>query len=87
MLQKWNVFVEKAAPADSFVPVEMITRLPERITGKRYARVFPGARTGFNNQVPLFFERLFDRLRHLQLSAAEFVRGMGARQHSARRED
>jgi hypothetical protein len=33
--------------------------------------------------MPLFFKRLLDRLRHLQLSPAEFVRRMGARKHTA----
>ena len=51
--------------------------------GQRLAR----AGAGFDDQVTLFFERLFDRLRHLQLSAAKFVGGMGARKHSARREE
>ena len=51
--------------------------------GQRLAR----AGAGFNDQVTLFFERLFDRLRHLQLSAAKLVGRMGARKHSARREE
>ncbi len=51
--------------------------------GQRLAR----AGAGFDDQVALFLQRLFDRLRHLQLSAAKFVGGMGARKHSARREE
>ena len=51
--------------------------------GQRLAR----AGAGLDDQVTLFFERLLDRLRHLQLSAAKFVGGMGARKHSARREE
>ena len=35
----------------------------------------------------LFFERFFDGLGHLQLSAAEFVGGMGAGEHSAGSEE
>ena len=42
---------------------------------------------GFDDQMTLFFQRLLDGLRHLQLSAAKFVGGMGARKHSARREE
>jgi len=37
--------------------------------------------------VALFLQRLLDRLRHLQLSTAKFVRRMRARQHSARGEE
>ena len=48
--------------------------------GQRLAR----AGASFDDQVPLLFERLLDGLRHLQLSAAEFVGGMGSRKHSAR---
>ena len=51
--------------------------------GQRLAR----AGAGFDDQVTLFFERLFDRLRHLQLPPAEFVGGMSARKHSAGREN
>ena len=51
--------------------------------GQRLAR----ASAGFDDQVTLFFQRLLDGLRHLQLSAAKFVGGMGARKHSARREE
>ena len=51
--------------------------------GQRLAR----AGAGFDDQVTLFFQRLLDRLRHLQLSPAKFVGGMGARKHSARREE
>ncbi len=43
----------------------------------------PRARACFHNEVPLFFQRLLDRLRHLQLAATEFVRWMRAREHSA----
>ena len=45
---------------------------------------FSRARTGFNDQVPPLFQRLLDCLGHLKLSAAEFIRGMRAREHSAR---
>ena len=45
----------------------------------------PGA--GFHDEMPLFFERLLDRLRHLQLSPAEFVSRMSARKHSAGSEE
>ena len=51
--------------------------------GQRLAR----AGAGFDDQVTLFFQRLLDGLRHLQLSAAKFVGGMSARKHSARREE
>ena len=51
--------------------------------GQRLAR----AGAGFNDQVTLFFQRLLDRLRHLQLSAAKLVGGMSAREHSAGREE
>jgi hypothetical protein len=37
--------------------------------------------------VPLFFQRLLDRLRHLQLPASEFIRRMRAREHSAGSEE
>ena len=39
--------------------------------------------TGFDDEMTLFFESLLDGLRHLQLSAAKFVSGMGARKHTA----
>ena len=48
--------------------------------GQRLAR--SGA--GFDDQVALLFQCLLDRLRHLQLSPAKLVGGMGARKHSAR---
>jgi GTP-binding protein len=37
--------------------------------------------------MPLFFQRQFDSLRHLQLSTPEFIRRMRPGQHSARREE
>jgi hypothetical protein len=37
--------------------------------------------------MPLFFQRLLDRLRHLQLPAAKFIRRMRARKHSAGSEE
>jgi hypothetical protein len=37
--------------------------------------------------VTLFRERLLHRLRHLQLSAAEFVGRVGPRQNPSRREE
>jgi hypothetical protein len=45
----------------------------------------PGA--GFHDEMPLFFERLLDPLRHLQLSPAEFISRMGARKHAAGSEE
>ena len=51
--------------------------------GQRLAR----SSAGFDDQVTLFFQRLLDSLRHLQLPAAKFVGGMGARKHSARSEE
>jgi hypothetical protein len=45
-----------------------------------------GARAGFHNKVPLLFQRLLHRLRHLQLPAPEFIRRMLGREHSSRRE-
>jgi hypothetical protein len=37
--------------------------------------------------MPPFFERLLDRLRHLQLSAAKLVRRMRLRKQSTRSEE
>ena len=48
---------------------------------------FAGAGPGFDDQVAPLLQRLLDRFGHLQLSAAKFVRGMSARQHSARSEE
>jgi len=46
-----------------------------------------GARAGLDDQMPLFFERLFHGLRHLQLPAPKFVGGVGLREQAARREE
>jgi len=51
--------------------------------GQRFAR----ASAGFNDQVTLFFQRPLYCLRHLQLSAAELVCGMFAREQSSGREE
>ena len=42
------------------------------------------ARSGacLDDEVTFFFEGLLDRLRHLELSPAKFIRGMGAREHA-----
>ena len=86
MLQKWNVLVEKlflqifCAGGDDHALARADHRHQVRQSLSR-------ACAGFNDQVPLFFQRLLDCLRHLQLSAAEFIRGMRAREHSAGSEE
>ena len=55
--------------------------------GHQVSQRLAGAGAGFDDQVTLLFQRLLDRLRHLQLSAAKFVGRMRARKHSARREE
>src|ERR1700740_826074 len=66
--------LKKSCSCRFFVPVEIMTRFPERITGRK-------------GQVALFFDGGFDRLRHLQLPAAKFIGRMRLRQHSAGREE
>ena len=86
LLQERNVFVEElllqifCAGGDD----DALARANHRHQiGQRFA----GAGAGFDDQVALFFERLLDGLRHLQLSATKFVSGMRARQHAAGREE
>ena len=55
--------------------------------GHQIGQRLAGSSAGFDDQVTLFFQRLLDGLRHLQLSPAKFVGGMGARKHSARSEE
>ncbi len=55
--------------------------------GHQVGQSLARAGAGFDDQVTLFFQRLLDSLRHLQLSAAKFVGRMGARKHSAGREE
>ena len=54
--------------------------------GHQVSQRFARSGAGFDDQVTLFFQRLLDGLRHLQLSPAKFVGRMGARKHSARSE-
>ncbi len=85
-LQERNVFVEEL-----FLQVlgagrndDALARANDRQQiGKRFA----GAGAGLDDQVALLFDGRFDGLCHLQLSAAEFVRGMRFRQHSAGRKE
>ena len=46
-----------------------------------------GSSTGFDDQMAFFRQRLFYGLRHLQLSAAEFVGRVGLREQAAGREE
>ena len=55
--------------------------------GHQIGQSLARAGAGFDDQVTLFFQRLLDGLRHLQLSAAKLVGGMGAREHAAGREE
>ena len=62
-----------------FVPVEMITRFPELDHRKKISERLARAGSCLDQQMPFFFDRLFDRLRHLQLTPPKFVRRMRAR--------
>ena len=48
---------------------------------------FAGTRAGLDDQMALFFERLFDGLSHLQLPAPKLVSGVRFREHAPRREE
>ena len=81
MLEKRHVFVEEL-----FLQI-LGTRgdddaLAGADHGQQIGESFAGTGAGFKDQVPLFRERLFDGLRHLQLAAPEFVGGMSLREHA-----
>ena len=86
LLKKRDVFIEElllqilgsGRDDDAFARTNHRHQIGQRLAGA-------GAR--FHNQVPLFFQRLLDRLRHLQLAAAKFVGGMCARQNATGREE
>ena len=86
VLQKWNVFVEKL-----FLQILRAGRDDDALARANHRQQigqgFSRAGAGFHDQVPLFFQRLLDRLRHLQLPAPKFIRRMRAREHSARGEE
>src|SRR5208283_42371 len=82
LLQKRNVLVEKL-----FLEIFCASRDDHALSGHndrhQIRKSLACSSAGFHNQVTLFFQRLLDRLRHLQLAAAEFIRGMGAREDSS----
>jgi hypothetical protein len=86
LLQERNVLVEKL-----FLQILRASRDDDALARPNHrhqiGQSLSRAGAGFNDQMPLFFQRLLDRLRHLKLSAAEFIRGMRARQHSAGSEE
>jgi hypothetical protein len=51
--------------------------------GDEIRQSLPGSGASLDDEVTFFFEGLLYRLRHLELAAAKFIRGMGARQHAA----
>ncbi len=68
------------------MPVEMMTRLPLRITGRQIRQGLTGTGAGLHDQMAFFFDCGFNGLRHLQLSATEFVRRVRFRENAARGE-
>ena len=85
LLEKRNILVEEL-----FLQILGAGRNDDPLArsddGHQISQSFARAGAGFHDQVTLFFQRLLHRLRHLQLSAAKFVRRMSARKHSSRRE-
>jgi len=65
----------RAVPAAIFVAVEITTRRPLQIAGKRYRQRLPCPRARFHDGVMMRFERIVHHLRHLQLSGPVFVVG------------
>ena len=78
LLEKGNVFVEELL-LEIFGAGRNYHSLARADHRQQICQRLARARAGFNNQVTFFFESLFHGLRHLQLSAAEFVGRMGAR--------
>src|ERR1039458_8995751 len=84
--QEGNVFEEKlllqslgaGGDDDAFARTNDGQQVGQRLTC---------ARASLDNQVPALGQRLLDSLRHLELSAAELVCRMSARQHAARAEE
>ena len=86
LLEKRNVFVEKL-----FLQILGSGRNDDALARSNHRQQvgqgLAGAGAGFDDQVSLFGERFLDRLRHLKLPAAEFIGGMGLRQHAPGREE
>ncbi len=82
LLQERNVLVEKL-----FLQILGAGRDDHALAGAndwhQIGERLSCARTGFHDQVPLFFKCLLDGLRHLQLAAPEFIGGMRAGEHAA----
>jgi hypothetical protein len=86
LFEKWNVFEEKlileilgsGGNNDALAGLDCRHEI-----GKSFSCA--GAR--FHDQVSALLQRLFDRLGHLKLAAAELVSGMGAGEHSSGREE
>jgi hypothetical protein len=83
LLQERNVLVEKL-----FLQILRASGDDHTLAGPNHRhqirKSFACAGTGLHDEVTLFFQRLLDRLRHLQLAASKFIGGMRARQDSSR---
>ncbi len=64
-----------------------MTRLPGTNHGQQISQRLAGSRAGFDDQVAFLCQRLLDGLRHLQLSAAEFVRRVSLREQATGRKE
>jgi hypothetical protein len=51
--------------------------------GDEIGERFAGAGSGFDDQMAMVVERGFDSFRHFELTGAEFVSGMAAREEAA----
>ena len=69
--------LKKSCSCRFLVPVEMTTRLPERIAGNQIRQRLAGAGAGFDDQVLLLGERAFHGFGHLEL-ARRGIRNWGA---------
>ena len=86
LLEKWDILVEEL-----FLQILRAGGDDHALAGTNHRQQigqgFARAGAGFDDQMTLFRQRLLDRLSHLQLSPAEFIGGMGAREQAARREE
>lgn len=86
MFEEWNVLVKKlllkvfGAGGDD-------DPLAGANGGNEIGEGFPGAGTGFDDEMALFCQSLFDCLSHLQLATAKLVSGVGASEDTSGSEE